>query len=307
VIAEIGSIGDIPLMKAALALAFSLVTLASLAPSQLEAGESTPASAAPVVGRDWEMIDGDSETRTFLDPAGSTRRGNLVRARLVSIYEQVNDEGVGIALAVVEIDCRAGVVVIVEERLYASNSMEIDGGIIPPAARQSRVPAAGTKDARLVLRFCGHAARARPRPDETIVVRFRHSYPMCVGLCPDFEARVSPRRWVVSHNLHRREIHRFRVTPLHLASFRAILDTLRPAGESWLDAKCARGRMADGTPDPLDDPRPDDVEVRWIGAHASARLTACGYTHLAMRRTIENAMRVLGVDPYFGGRYREWD
>jgi len=283
----------------------ALAMLAASASWRLDAADPALPPAPPVIDRSWELIDGDSDTLTFLDRVGSRRRGQVVRARLVSFYEPESAEGVTEALTMFEIDCRTGAGTVVEERRYKANGLQIDGGVVPPGERQSRVPAIGTRDARLAARLCGHSARALT--DETVVIRFRTSYAVCFGLCPDFETRISPRGEVVSHNLHRRDVHRFHFASARLGSFRAILDTLRPIGEHRLDAECTPGPMADGTPDPLDHPRPDDLEVRWIGLNASARLTACGYTHLAVRRTIQNALRVLGVDPFSGGPDSEVD
>ena len=147
-------------------------------------------------------------------------------------------------------------------------------------------------------------AAARPAAAETILVRVHHSYAVCAGLCPDFAMRIGPRGEVVSRSLHTSETHRFRATAARLSAFRAILDPLRPAGESRLDRECARATSADGTPDPLDEPGPDDLEIRWIGADGDARLTACAYTHMAVRRTVESALRALGADPYSGARAR---
>jgi hypothetical protein len=292
-------------MRAGPILACALAMVAPTGSSRLDAADPNSPPPPPVLDRSWEIIDGDNEGLTFLDRVGSRHSRQVVRARLFSIYSPVDPGGASGALTLVEIDCRTGAGAVVERRRYKANARQIDGGIVPPAERLSQVPAIGTREARVAARLCGHSGAAGS--DETVLIRFRASYGICLGLCPDFETRVGPGGWVVSHNLHRRDVHRFRVSPSHLGSFRAILESLRPRGEIRLDAECEHVRLADGTLDPLHDPRPDDLEVRWIGAHVSARLTACDYTHLATRRTIENAMRVLGVDPYSGGRYKDID
>ena len=290
-------------MKSRSLLACAFTMLASIAFSRLDAAD--PGSPPPVIDRSWEVIDGDSETLTFLDRAGSRHRGQIVRARLYSFHDAPNPEGLSGVLTVIEIDCATGAATLVERRRYKRYDVPLDGGIVPPEQRLTRVPVPGSREARFTARLCGHSAEAVT--DETVVIRFRISYPICVGLCPDFETRISPSGSAVSHNLHRRDVHRIRVTPRQLGSFRAILDTLRPIGERRLDAQCQPATIADGSPDPLDHPRPDDLEVRWIGPRTSARLTACGRTHPAMRQTIENAMRVLGVDPYTGAPYSAVD
>jgi hypothetical protein len=155
--------------------------------------------------------------------------------------------------------------------------------------------------------LCTTAAGAGPSDVETIQLRFRHSYPFCGGLCPDFETRVGPDGSVVTYALRGGEAYRFRASSLQLAAFRRILGAIRPSGERSLDARCERGRLADGTPDPLDDPRPDDVEIFWSGGDAQTRLTACAFTHPEMRRTMESALRALGADPFSGSPARPDD
>jgi hypothetical protein len=150
-------------------------------------------------------------------------------------------------------------------------------------------------------------AEAREPAGEMILVRFRHSSGFCAGLCPDFELQVGLDREVTSHSLHRHDSHRFRASPSQLRSFRRILAPLRPTGERQLDTSCARDRTADCGPDPLDDPRPNDIEIFWSGGRTEARLTACGYTHLDLRRTVESALRALGADPFSGRQVRPED
>jgi hypothetical protein len=277
----------------------ALAMLASPAIAQPGRAASDPGPVAPAIGPGWEMIDGDSATQTFLDLARATRRRGVVRARLLSINERDDARGASAASVVLEIDCRSGAGTVVDARRYRFDGSRIDGGIVPAAERERRVPPAGSRDARLATRLCGHASRSRS--PETILIRFRQAYAICNGNCPDFETRIGPTGWVVSHQLHRREVRRFRVARPRLANFLAILDTLRPAGELRLDDKCQLVTVPDGAPDPLADPRPDDMDVRWIGPAGSARLTSCAFSHREIRRKVENALNVLGVDPYSGG------
>jgi hypothetical protein len=158
--------------------------------------------------------------------------------------------------------------------------------------------------ALLLASLCTAAAQARPSPGEMILIRLRHSSGICAGLCPDFELQVFPEGEVTSHSLHDRESHRFRVSQRELEAFRRMLAPLRPAGESHLDASCPRSRTADGSPDPLDDPWPNDIEIFWSGGYVEAALTSCAFTHPELRRTIEGALRALGADPYSGNRAR---
>ncbi|HEY1605875.1 MAG TPA: hypothetical protein VGF77_09790 [Allosphingosinicella sp.] len=152
----------------------------------------------------------------------------------------------------------------------------------------------------LVSGFAG-SADARPASG-TILVRFRFPYQICVGVCANFEMRIGPRGEVVTHALFGGAIYRFRATPARLAAFRKALDPLRPAGEKRLDGKC-EAKWEDGTPDPLaDDPRPDDFEVRWTKGRSETLLTGCYLSHWPMRKAVEDALRALGANPFFG-----WD
>jgi hypothetical protein len=161
--------------------------------------------------------------------------------------------------------------------------------------------------ALVLASLCTGAVWARRSPDETILIRFRHSYPFCAGLCPHFAIQVGPDGEVASHRLSWVRSYRFRVAPRQAEAFRRKLEPLRPMGERRLDARCERGRTADGSFDTWDDPRPDDVEILWRGDDSEARLTSCAYTHMEMRRTVEAALRVLGADPYVGSPARPED
>jgi hypothetical protein len=156
----------------------------------------------------------------------------------------------------------------------------------------------------LVALLGAPGAGAREKAADTIFVRLRHSYPICAGFCPNFEMKVSPSGKVVSRDLWRRKVRRFRATPEGLAAFQRQLATIRPPAERRLDESCTRFLDADGKPDMWDDPRPDDIEVRWRGKGGSSRLTSCGYTHRDMRDTVEQAVRALGADLLWGGKAR---
>lgn len=145
-------------------------------------------------------------------------------------------------------------------------------------------------------------AHARPAAAETILIRFRFPFIVCLGVCPNFEIRVSPGGEVITRKLFPHRTYRFRAKPAKLSAFRRALSAVRPTGEKRLDAECET-KQPDGTPDPLaDNPRPDDFEVRWTGGRSDARLTGCASTHWPTHAAVQNALRVLGVDPIFG-----WD
>jgi hypothetical protein len=123
--------------------------------------------------------------------------------------------------------------------------------------------------------------------------------------------KVGPDGWVVSRTLFEDsgEIYRYRVSTRELAEFRRILRAERPSGFQRLDQVCRRATLPDGAVDELHDPRPDDVEVRWIGGPSKVALTSCAYTHQRTLRTIQRAVRALGAELLFGSRagsvYRE--
>lgn len=138
-------------------------------------------------------------------------------------------------------------------------------------------------------------AGARPKQQETINIRVRHGNALCEGSCPSFTIAIDPSGRIISRSLWSGRIARHKAGPDQLEAFRRILDTLRPTGSRQLDVSCERSRMADGTP--LDDPRPDDLEIRWSGpSSAPARLASCAYTHPSMRQTVEKALEALGID-----------
>jgi hypothetical protein len=147
---------------------------------------------------------------------------------------------------------------------------------------------------------------AQPSSRETTVVRFRNPYIVCAGVCPDYKITVqqSGEIQTVVHpsgsRFNRGEIWSFRVNQRQLRAFRNILNGIRPRGMRRLDETCSPGRLPDGSPDPLDDPRPDDVEVRWIGPLGSDKLSSCAYTHPSVRMTINRAVTALGISVPLG-------
>lgn len=145
-------------------------------------------------------------------------------------------------------------------------------------------------------------AAAQPPGDETIIVRFRHSYAICAGFCPHFEMKVAPDGWVVAHSELTERVYRYRVGPNQAAHFRRILSRVRPAGHRLLDRACEPARTQDGAVDPLSDPRHDDVEVRWTTATSKARLTSCGDTNRSTRKLIARAVIALGAELLDGRR-----
>ena len=157
--------------------------------------------------------------------------------------------------------------------------------------------------AAAVLLLCASAAAASRQ--ETITIRLRHGYAYCAGVCPNFAMTVYPSGKVVSQEFWSgATIHRYRVRPRQLAIFRELLDRIKRPGERRLDVWCRRALGDDGKPDPLHDPRPDDIEVRWDGPSSHARLTSCSDSHRPVRETIVHAVLALGADLNTGERER---
>jgi hypothetical protein len=130
---------------------------------------------------------------------------------------------------------------------------------------------------------------------ESITLRVRPSYAICAGYCPDFTMTVSPSGQVFSRSRWT-GVHSFTVGPDQLQSFHRILDPIRPQGDKPLDTSCDRARRADGKPDMLDDPRPDDVEIRWDGPTSHPRLASCARSPLSIYGTVKRAVEALGAD-----------
>ena len=156
----------------------------------------------------------------------------------------------------------------------------------------------------VVLTASVPAASEQPA-DEVIIVRLRHPYAICAGFCPHFEITVSSTGSVISQAPEGtlvQHIYRYQVSRRQVAAFRRILSTVRPRGVRQLDKTCTQATKPDGSADTLDDPRPDDVMVRWIGRRSEARLTSCSYTHPRTRRVVERAVRALGAELSQGNR-----
>ena len=149
----------------------------------------------------------------------------------------------------------------------------------------------------LVVSLCATPASAQSAVHQTISIRLRDSYPICAGYCPNFEMTVTPSGQVTWHSLWAgRSVRRYTVSPAEVEAFGHILDSIKPEGDRQLDGSCERGRKSDGTPDPLDHPRTDDLEIRWSSPNAHARLTGCYLTHRPVIQTIQSAMKTLGFD-----------
>jgi hypothetical protein len=149
------------------------------------------------------------------------------------------------------------------------------------------------------LAACATPMRSTASDQASVFIRFRFPGAVCAGLCPHFETEVSPAGIVTTHQLFDGETTQFQARPAKHRRFLRMLDRLRPSGTREADANCVRATGPDGNPDPLYDPRPDDIEVRWSVAGETARLTACD-SNRPIREAVQDALRALGADPYFG-------
>ncbi len=156
----------------------------------------------------------------------------------------------------------------------------------------------------LALAAASGCATAKEPAASGVTIRVRHSYAICAGACTSFEMHVSSRGSVVTYNDLLERTFRYRASPRELAEFRQILSALRPQGERRHDRSCERGLDADGAPDLLDDPRPDDIRIRWNDLPAPAVLTAC-HRNQAVLRVVQRAIRALGGSPIWGSS-AEW-
>jgi len=160
----------------------------------------------------------------------------------------------------------------------------------------------GLAFASVIATLIVQASAAHGARRETIVVRFRPPYGICAGVCPNFEMRVSPSGRVTTRDGLDGRIERFEVERARLSAFRDVLIQLRPIGERREDETCAQARN-DGKPDTLDDPRPDDIEIRWMDPGEPGRLTACA-RNMEVRRVVQDALLALGVT-ILGNKKRE--
>jgi hypothetical protein len=158
----------------------------------------------------------------------------------------------------------------------------------------------------LVLATVPALARESPVSGETILIRFRHPYAICAGVCPQYQLEIQPTGEVKrstaypsNHDevLSNPTIH-FRVLTAMLRQFQDELDAFRPSGDLPLDTACVQAKREDGSIDPLSEAKPDDIEVRWINRRKTVRLTSCAGNSL--RGRLQSALRNLGIDPYSG-------
>jgi hypothetical protein len=158
--------------------------------------------------------------------------------------------------------------------------------------------------ATLALAACVTAGEFAASDQASVFIRFRSPYAICSGVCPHFETDVSPSGVVTTHQLFDGETTQFQAEPAKHGRFLRMLDGLRPNGTREAEASCVRATGPDGNPDPLHNPRPDDIEVRWSGEGVPARLTACANNH-PISETVRDALRSLGADPN-SGRKAGW-
>lgn len=135
---------------------------------------------------------------------------------------------------------------------------------------------------------------------EPIVIKFRNGYAVCTGLCPNFRTELRSNGVIVTQHDGFRAT-RFRVSRKEISDFSRSLETIRPIGTRKLDQACEQATLPNGARDPLSMYEPDDIDVIWIGAHRTSRLTACLRNRQA-HDFIAKALRAVGVDPGSGFR-----
>jgi hypothetical protein len=158
----------------------------------------------------------------------------------------------------------------------------------------------------ILLLVTAAAAPASARASETVSVRVRPGVMVCAGLCPWFEARVTPRGRVTVRHFELsddvegavvvRRAESFHASPRRAAAFRALLRPLRPARNREADASCPPIRQQDGAPDSIDMSRKDDILIIWRGGGRSTRLTAC-LGNRTVDHAAQRAVAALGLFP----------
>jgi hypothetical protein len=128
-----------------------------------------------------------------------------------------------------------------------------------------------------------------------ITIRFRFPGPICTGACANFEMRIDPNGQAVTRSLFvGGGTTRFTVDETSRYRFQNLMEILKRGGNRRLDAACA-----DRDPDHLWDAKPDDLEMKWIDAEGTIRVTGCNSNNI-LKAALVGALDVLGIDPILG-------
>jgi hypothetical protein len=113
--------------------------------------------------------------------------------------------------------------------------------------------------------------------------------------------RVDDNGNVTTHSLwpDDRETIRFKAKDANYVRFQNLMERLKLLDHPQLDVTCERGTLQDGSPDPLSDPKPDDIEMIWTDSQGTIRVTGCPSNTL-LRVALQGAVNVLGADWVFG-------
>jgi hypothetical protein len=150
----------------------------------------------------------------------------------------------------------------------------------------------------LALALCSCATVA-PKPVETITISERMWYPICAGVCPDFDARIRSDGQIYTHvSLSPQAgMHRLQVTPERAAQFAAIIAQLGAPGRPQPIGPCEH-YLPQG--DPFNNPesrrslsKDPAVVIRWSGS-AEGQLVRCD-TDWAAKETIRKALWRVGL------------
>ncbi len=153
----------------------------------------------------------------------------------------------------------------------------------------------------VLMSTCMAVTSAAKATQDRISLRLRHSYPVCGGVCPNFEIRVSANGDVETLDLplgrksNPSAIVSFHVGRDAVEGFRRIARRAMAEGLRAPAAKCEKAMADDGMADPLDDPWPDDIEMIFDGPDGLERMTACG-SNWRVRSIVQDALLALGVD-----------
>lgn len=153
----------------------------------------------------------------------------------------------------------------------------------------------------VALALCSCATVA-PTPVETITISERMWYPICAGVCPDFDASIRSDGQIYTHvRFGLAGVYRLQVTPQRVAQFAAMIRPLGSPGKLEPIAPCSHYLPKD---DPFYDQRyslrkEPALVIRWSGS-AESQLIRCdtdGATKEIMRKALWHVGLYLNGSP----------
>jgi len=135
-----------------------------------------------------------------------------------------------------------------------------------------------------------------PGEPEKIKISRRPWFGICAGVCPDYDIVMQTDRyvWVIRRNSGSVEdVRRFRISKRRAAKLRAILEPLRPNGDTREPEECRHDVPPEQAGLVI---KAVEMEVKWVGPGRSDRRIGCATPEYeAMRITIDKALATLGV------------